>query len=276
MLDVSKNGRSLIKAFESDKLVGYLCPAGVPTISAGITNDALKMAGASITYLDGTRSTRVMVGRAISQAESDRVYAVCLAAYASRVLALLKGRQANQGEFDAMVSLSWNIGTPSFATSSVLSRFLRGDRAGAAAAFELWNKATVNGKKVVLRGLVRRRRAERLMFEGDPARALAVAYDTHEPMPQKVARPAPPKTMATSKTGNAAVVTGGAGAMVAYEGAKEAVRQAQDVRDSAQSAGELLGMSGTTAILLGLGVLIVALAAFVWWDRRRKLRQELV
>ena len=31
---------------------------------------------------------------------------------------------------------------------------------------KLWNKATVNGENVVLEGLVRRREAEALLFEG--------------------------------------------------------------------------------------------------------------
>jgi lysozyme len=39
---------------------------------------------------------------------------------------------------------------------------------GVPAQLKRWNKATVNGERKVLDGLVRRREAEALMFEGKP------------------------------------------------------------------------------------------------------------
>jgi lysozyme len=59
-----------------------------------------------------------------------------------------------------MLSLAYNIGPGAFSGSSVLKRFNQGDMQGAADAFLMWNKG--GGK--VLKGLTRRREAERELF----------------------------------------------------------------------------------------------------------------
>jgi lysozyme len=70
----------------------------------------------------------------------------------------------NENEFGAFVSLAYNIGVGGFRGSSALRHFNAGDKAKAAAAIKLWNKATVNGKRQVLRGLVNRREEEVALF----------------------------------------------------------------------------------------------------------------
>jgi len=71
---------------------------------------------------------------------------------------------ANDNQFGAFVSLAYNIGPGAFSRSSALRRFNEGKVALAAEAILAWNKATVNGRKVVLRGLARRREAEKALF----------------------------------------------------------------------------------------------------------------
>lgn len=73
---------------------------------------------------------------------------------------------ANENQFGAMVSLSYNIGINAFKTSSVLGFFNIGDIEKAADSFLLWNKGTspVTGRKKVLNGLVKRRESERALF----------------------------------------------------------------------------------------------------------------
>lgn len=66
----------------------------------------------------------------------------------------------SQNEFDALVSLTFNIGPSAFASSTVLRQLNLNHRRRAGAAFLLFNKA---GGKVLL-GLSRRRRAERKLF----------------------------------------------------------------------------------------------------------------
>lgn len=65
-----------------------------------------------------------------------------------------------QNEFDAMVSLAYNIGAAGFAGSTVARRFNAGDKIGAADAFRLWNKS----EGAVNQVLVARRETERGLF----------------------------------------------------------------------------------------------------------------
>lgn len=72
--------------------------------------------------------------------------------------------ELKQHEFDALVSLVYNIGVGNFRRSTLLRRLNQEDRAGAAEAFLMWNKARVGGTLREVRGLTRRRIAERAMF----------------------------------------------------------------------------------------------------------------
>lgn len=69
----------------------------------------------------------------------------------------------HQYEFDAAVSISYNIGIGAFCRSTIARRFNEGDYRGACDAFLMWNKA--GGK--VLRGLTIRREAERRLCLGE-------------------------------------------------------------------------------------------------------------
>ncbi len=68
-------------------------------------------------------------------------------------------------QFGAIVSLAYNIGVWNFKQSSVLRNLNNRQPGLAAGAFLKWNKATVGGKKVALRGLTLRREAEKKLFE---------------------------------------------------------------------------------------------------------------
>jgi lysozyme len=63
-------------------------------------------------------------------------------------------------QLDALVSFSYNCGLGSLQSSTLRMKYNRGDYDGAADEFLKWNKA--GGK--VLRGLERRREAERALF----------------------------------------------------------------------------------------------------------------
>jgi lysozyme len=65
-----------------------------------------------------------------------------------------------QNQYDALVSLAYNIGPSGFKGSTVLRRLNDGNYDGAAEAITWWNKD--NGK--VIKGLVNRRAAERELF----------------------------------------------------------------------------------------------------------------
>lgn len=276
-LRTTKAGLVLIGTFESTKLKGYLCPAGVATIGRGVTTDALRDAGQRITYTDGTVADHVLVGKHITPQEEERLFTKVVDSFETAVERAL-GQQAlariEPHEFDAMNSLAWNIGKAGFAGSSVLRLYKRGDRRGAAEAILAWNKATVNGQKVVLKGLNRRRQAERALFLGDYRAASALAQADLGPMPQRIEVPAKREPVLQSPTGNAQLGMGGAGALILGEGARQAVDAARQARDTAQSAGELFGLSGSTAVMIGGGLIVVGLAAYAWYRRFRRSQVE--
>ena len=66
----------------------------------------------------------------------------------------------SQGQFDALVSFSFNVGLGTLQRSTLRQKVLRGDMAGASEEFL---KYTIAGGKV-LKGLVNRRNDERAMF----------------------------------------------------------------------------------------------------------------
>ena len=66
-----------------------------------------------------------------------------------------------QGQYDALVSFSFNTG--SLSVSTLRKKLLRGDYEGAAGEFQRWVFAA--GRR--LAGLVRRREAERILFLRD-------------------------------------------------------------------------------------------------------------
>lgn len=147
-MKTSADGIALIKQFEGLRLTAYPDPAtgGEPwTIGYGTTT--------------GAGVGKVAKGMTITPVQAESMLVRSLEAYERGVLAALKS-PPGQHQFDAMVSLAYNIGLGKFAQSSVVRFFNAGDITRAAGAFLLWNKAA--GK--VLPGLTRRRQAERDLF----------------------------------------------------------------------------------------------------------------
>ncbi len=70
-----------------------------------------------------------------------------------------------QNQFDALVSLTYNIGTGAFLSSTVYRETCKKDFPRASLAFLEWDKITVDGKLVSDPGLLRRRIAERYLFD---------------------------------------------------------------------------------------------------------------
>ena len=136
----------LVKEFEGLKLKAYKDAVGVLTIGYGTT----AAAGLGIDP---------KAGMSITEAEAESLLAEGLERFAASIRPKITA-PINDNEFGAFLSLSYNIGPGAFAKSSALRKFNAGDKAGAADAILLWNKA--GGK--VLAGLKRRREAERELF----------------------------------------------------------------------------------------------------------------
>jgi len=74
----------------------------------------------------------------------------------------------NQNEFDALVSLVFNIGLEAFRTSDVLAFLNSGEKLAAGEAFTAWRKARLNGRLIIVDALIRRRAAEKALFMRHP------------------------------------------------------------------------------------------------------------
>lgn len=226
-MQLTDEGIALIKRFEGCELTAYLDSAGVWTIGYG----------------HAATSGRHPIphrGMTITQAEAERIFEEDMRHFADQVRPLLT-RKATPTQFSALVSLAFNIGVGAFSGSTALKRFNAGDLEGAAEALQWWNKATVGGKKVVLRGLVRRRTEEAAMLLSDtgiPVSARAT------PVPE---RQTPAKSTTLQASGAAA-----AGA--------------------ATAAGTAVGqLDGTAQVVVIVAALVVGLA--VLWIVRERLRK---
>ncbi|EMP5045161.1 lysozyme [Citrobacter freundii] len=144
-MQTSEKGIALIKQFEGCKLTAYQDSVGVWTIGYGWTKP-----------VDGKP---IRAGMTINQETAERLLKTGLVSYESDVSRLVKVG-LTQGQFDALVSFTYNLGARSLSTSTLLRKLNAGDYAGAADEFLRWNKA--GGK--VLNGLTRRREAERALF----------------------------------------------------------------------------------------------------------------
>ena len=145
-MKIGQAGLSLIKEFEGCKLLSYKCPAGVWTIGIGSTR-----------YADGTP---VKANQALpNEAAAVQLLTNTIAPYEHSVNTI--GETFTQNEYDALVSLWYNIGSGNF-ISSTLVKMLKANepKTEVAKQFLRWDKA--RGKP--LAGLTRRRNAEAELF----------------------------------------------------------------------------------------------------------------
>lgn len=134
-------GLALVKAFEGLRLTAYRCPAGVWTVGYGSTGP------------------HVAPGTTVTAAEADALLLVDLQRFQSAV-ARLVASPLTEGQYDALVSFTFNLGEGALQASTLRAMLNRGEYAGAADQFGRW----VLAGGVKLPGLVRRRAAERALF----------------------------------------------------------------------------------------------------------------
>lgn len=161
VMTTSAKGLALIKSFEScAKAIGggrfqaYPDPApgnnGLPvTIGWGSTRD-----------FDGKP---IKLGTVWTQEQCDRKKAEDMAEFEREVRAILGNAPTTQGQFDALVSFAYNIGSDKLRGSTLMRRHKAGDYAVAQREFAKWNRAGGS----VMRGLTRRRAAEAKLYGGE-------------------------------------------------------------------------------------------------------------
>mgnify|MGYP003135650928 FL=1 len=148
-MNISEEGLALIKHFEGcptddeGNVIAYQDAVGVWTIGYGHTK------GVQEGDKWSKEKAEFMLWR-----ELDEEYEEYVNDYVHVPL--------NQTQFDALCSWVYNLGPANFKRSTLLKKLNNGEYDEIPAQIKRWNKA--GGK--VLEGLVRRRNAEALMFEG--------------------------------------------------------------------------------------------------------------
>ena len=144
-MSVSDKGVDLICEFEGKRLAAYDDGVGVWTIGFG-----------TIKYPDGNR---VKKGDACTLEQAKEYMRHDLIEFEHTVNSSVKV-PLNQNQFDALVSLAYNIGSNAFKSSTLVKKLNTGDYRGASDQFNVWINA--GGKR--MQGLVNRRDREKLLF----------------------------------------------------------------------------------------------------------------
>jgi len=137
-------GVKFIQSFEALKLKAYKDSVGVWTIGWGHTRDVEK--GDRITEEEAEKF--IVEDIKVAEADINRFVEV----------------ELSENEFSALTSWVFNLGGGNLKTSTMLRRLNEGKKKEAANEMLRWDKAKVDGRMITLRGLTRRREAERIMF----------------------------------------------------------------------------------------------------------------
>jgi lysozyme len=260
-MKLSNSGEDMIVTFEGEVLKVYKDPVGLPTLGVGhlLTRAELR---------------KYPVGTPISKSLSRQFFRQDLKKFED-ALADLVTVPLTQNQYDALVSLSFNIGLRNFTGSSLLRKLNKQDYNGAADAFLLWVKA---GNQT-LHGLVTRRKAERKLFlapEPQPVVSTGEVSETDGGGGTQTTPAVPPPIFSTAK------------ASEMYEGAMGVVDKAADAqgRISRVSFNAGLGMkilAGLSAVfayfetnwefvVVAIGLVLVGL--LIWYLSYRKSKTE--
>jgi len=157
-MKISEAGLQLIKSFEGCHSSPYRCPAALWTAGYGhvlYPDQARLKTNERSSYLLKPEHNRVF-----DYDEIDQLLEKDIKRFEDGVSRLCPASNDRQSNFDAVVSLAFNVGLGNLQASTLRMKYNRGEFEGAADEFLKWRKS--NG--VVLAGLVRRREAERALF----------------------------------------------------------------------------------------------------------------
>lgn len=145
-MKISEKGLNLIKEFEGLVLKPYKDAVGIPTIGYGNTY-----------YEDGRKVS--LSDPAITEARATDLLKMVVKRYEDAINRYVQV-PITQNQFDALVSFAYNVGNENVRKSTLMKLLNQKQYTAAADQFLRWNKA--GGK--TLKGLTRRRQAERVLF----------------------------------------------------------------------------------------------------------------
>lgn len=133
----------MVREFEGYERFPYECSAGKLTIGVGHV----------------IRPGESFPVKGLTESEATELLCKDMEKFEARVLDLVTV-PITQNQYDALLSLVFNIGAGAFEKSTLLKKLNAGDYEGAANEFTRWTRG--GGK--VLPGLVKRRAAEKALF----------------------------------------------------------------------------------------------------------------
>ncbi len=145
MRHITDEGINLIKRFAGFSSLIYICPAGYPTIGYGHV------------VRDGEKSR---FAEGIDNAEGEVLLRQDVL-WAERGVLRLIDVSLSDGQFDSLVSFTFNLGAGALQRSTLRRKVNREEHDEVPAQFKRWVWA--GGRK--LRGLVRRREAESVSYQ---------------------------------------------------------------------------------------------------------------
>lgn len=143
MRHITQNGIDLIKRFEGFSATVYICPAGYPTIGYGHV------------VKEGEDFSK-----GISESQAENLLRQD-AQIAERAVLRLITVPLTDGQFDALVSFTYNLGGGALQRSTLRRVINRGEHPEVPRQLMRWVWA--DGRK--LKGLIRRREAEAILFQ---------------------------------------------------------------------------------------------------------------
>lgn len=237
------NGKMQYPEWEGDEPIGTL------TIGYGHT--------------DAAGYPKIRQGMRVTEEQANEILATDLRGCISDVSKVKL--PLTQHETDTLISFDFNCGAGN------LNRLLKGATEDNYKTFvpkRLMQFVTSKGER--MQGLVNRRAGEVKMWG---------TWD-EEGAEEELANPkgerdAPPKPMATSKTGGASILAGTGGATVALTGFNEATDSLKHTKENFHDLGimDFVGQALHFPLFwVGVGILVIG--GFIYWDRYKKLTED--
>ncbi len=168
---INQKGLDLIKSFEGCRLEAYLDAVNIPTIGYGTTK---------------INGKPVKMGTVITQEQAEEYLRADIAKYEKAVMKYDDAYHFTENQFSALVSFAYNIGSIDQLTAK-----------GTRTLEQISNKILAYNKAGgrVLKGLVRRREAEKALFDSD---------EVTEPVKKGNPYKMPTKNVRSGSVGNSA------------------------------------------------------------------------
>ena len=216
-------------------------------------------------HTDAAGYPKIKQGLKITKEQADEILGDDLSPCEADVRRLVKVA-LGQHQFDALVSFDFNCGAGNLAKLVVkLNQGNYDDIPRHLMQF-------VSSKGERMQGLVNRRNGEATLWNTPDDPDEAAVQEVFSP---KGDENDPPKSIAESKTGNSAIALGGGSAVIGISAINDA---AEPIKQAVSNVKELgiwdFIVAASHKPFFWMALIGILLAAFVYWDRYRKLTQD--